>query len=163
LSVDNLNFKIYSAITTVDDYLQITGGNLNIGTSGTNVTLSSGSNGVYVPPGVVAQTLTGLGAGGGSTYTFANKSETFLTEIAANAFVNLNSTAPGTAEFCVDGTPTTTVNIYSPQAIQTNVSVQGAATLWMYANNVSTPQNVTVTQNTISGTGLFGNNGVTVS
>ena len=54
--------------------------------------------------------------------------------------------------------------LFSTQAIQVNVTVQRLASLSVLDNgNVSTTQNVTVTEKSISGTGLFGRNSVVLS
>lgn len=68
----------------------------------------------------------------------------------------------------VDGTPSTNVSIgtasNSTHGILANVSVDTAGSLSLSDfNNVSTPETVTVTESTIRGGGLFGNNGATVS
>ncbi len=50
---------------------------------------------------------------------------------------------------------------FSTHGIQNTVSVSGVGLLFLSDSaNVSTPENVTVTESTIAGTGLFGNNGV---
>jgi hypothetical protein len=56
------------------------------------------------------------------------------------------------------------VNDYSTQGIQASVEVFGAASLFVddHANSLA-PSDVTLTTSTISGTGLFGNNGVTIN
>ncbi len=52
---------------------------------------------------------------------------------------------------------------FSTKGIQSSVVVSGVGSLFLSdSGNVSTPENVTVTQSTISGTGLFGNNGATL-
>jgi hypothetical protein len=84
LSVDNLHFTIGNAITTVSDLFAITG-TLDVQTSGTNVVLS-GANGA-------AQTLSGMGFGGGDTLNYVNKNVVTLEEYAPNALISLNATA----------------------------------------------------------------------
>jgi hypothetical protein len=72
----------------------------------------------------------------------------------------------------VNGNSSTTLTIgrklsnglYSTSGIQANVTVEGLANLTVLDNgNDSTAQNVTVTEKSISGTGLFGKNGVVLS
>jgi hypothetical protein len=53
--------------------------------------------------------------------------------------------------------------LFSTKGIQGNVTVSGVGTMFLSdSGNVSSPENVKVTESTISGLGLFGNNGVTL-
>jgi hypothetical protein len=208
--LDGLTFQLSNAIASVNDEIAITG-TLDVQTSGTNVVLA-GSNGF-------AQTLSGMGFGGGDTLTYANKFDVKLDEYAASANILLNATAPAALEgfftvqlhsagdtttiaatpssvftrvradiapvanqatvklqanaggVAINGTSSTQVNVGQPQGnglsstkgIQSNVLVLGAGSLFLSdSGNVSTTENVTVTESSISGTGLFGNNGVTL-
>jgi hypothetical protein len=67
----------------------------------------------------------------------------------------------------INGNASTLVNITdgsTTQGIKANVLVNGASELYMFnGGNVLTPENVTVTDFSISGTGLFGNNNVTLN
>jgi hypothetical protein len=52
---------------------------------------------------------------------------------------------------------------FSTKGIQSSVVVSGVGTMFLSdSGNTSTPENVTVTESTISGTGLFGNNAATL-
>jgi hypothetical protein len=52
---------------------------------------------------------------------------------------------------------------FSTKGIQSSVVVSGVGTMFLSdSGNTSTPEQVTVTQSTVSGTGLFGNNGATL-
>jgi hypothetical protein len=211
LGVDGLNFFFDNALDEVIDTIPITGGPLNVTASGQNVEWSSQVNG--------PQTLTGLGAGGGSTLVFDVQNSVVLNETAADATVNLD--APGavgvdnsisvathaggdtvviaatsvptnvqtlgsgsevvlqanSAHVNVVGdsstNPTTTMIIGKFQSsndtdvtsgIQANVAVDNLKNLLITNDgNVSTKENVRVTEDSISGTGLFGNNSVEVT
>jgi hypothetical protein len=209
LLVDGLRFNLTSNIGSVTDSLKPEAGTLVVSTSGQNVALS-GSNGL-------TQTLSGLGLGGGGTFTFSNVNFVQLDEFASNANVALGATAAaagehffsvtmfgstndqafiqatpsavttsvvaaGNAAFVnllansgpvtINGSTSTIVNV-GEQApgkpggldtlagINANVSVSGAGHLLLAdSGNTTTAENVTVTESTISGTGLFGNNAV---
>ena len=122
LSVDNLTFHLSSAIAAVNDSLPITGA-FDVATSGTKVVLS-GSNGS-------TQILSGLGVGGGSTYSFANKSQVVVNEDGANALVTLNATAAaaGQHSFGVDlsGSDETLQINATPTSVDTIVVAPGIA------------------------------------
>jgi hypothetical protein len=203
---DGLNFEFSSALSAVTDVIHNTGGPLQVSTSGQNVVLNSGP--------INEQTLTGLGAGGGSTFTFAEKSSVQLNEFGADATVTLNApesealesslfvgthalgddvviaatsvptsvqTVGGNSEVVlrtntspvsVVGDPTSTMIIGalqsnggdSTQGVDANVQVQNMRLLLLSNSaNVSAAENVTVTQSTVSGTGLFGKSTVDVS
>jgi hypothetical protein len=208
LLVDGLRFDLTSNIGSVSDSLKPEAGTLTISTSGQNVSLS-GSNGIN-------QTLSGLGQGGGGTFTFSNVNFVQLDEISANADVTLSATAAaagqhffsltmfgsndqtfiqatpstvttsvvaaGNADFVnlqansgpvfINGSSSTIVNVGeqapgqpggldTTAGINANVSVSGAGHLLLAdSGNTTTQENVTVTESTISGTGLFGNNAV---
>lgn len=205
--VDNLTFQLDNAITSVNDFFQVTG-LFDVQTSGTNVVLS-GSNGS-------TQTLSGMGFGGGDTLTYANKNNVQLDEYAVNANVNLTATARDSLEnfftvqlhgagdtstivatpsnvftevradiapvanqatiylrsnaggVAVTGTSSTQLIVGQPQSngefstkgIRANVTAIGVGLVFMSdSGNTSVPETVTVTESTISGSGLFGNNG----
>ncbi len=209
LALDNLTFQLSSAITSVHDYLQISG-QLAIATSGTVVTANSGG---FAPVGDAAQTITGLGAGGGGTFTYANKGKILLNEFGANVSVTVNQPTPDSGESLftvkmfgtgdrlvtigatpsnvltnveddtsvspanfttvqlvgdagpveIEGNSTTFAVLGSTQSLHASVVVRNVGTLLLASELVSTPQKVRVTEFTITGTGLFGNNGVAVS
>jgi len=193
--VDNLTFTMTSAIASVNDTLQLTGGSLAVATSGSGVILtSSGSE----------QTFFNLGPGGGGTLSFANKSQVVLNEFGAATQVFLEASAAATGEQSVSlvlrGTGDTATIFATPSNVTTNVTddadsivkvqansgfvditgnnttnvtlgaadlqasveVNGAGSLAV-VNTGPITQDVTVSQSTISGTGLFGNNSVVVS
>jgi hypothetical protein len=87
---------------------------------------------------------------------------------ATNAIVNLwGNFGP----VIIDGDSSTGVSVGYPLAstgtitsgIEANVTVEGASYLVVNnSGNIGTFENVTVTEQTISGSGLFGNNGVTL-
>jgi hypothetical protein len=219
LSVDNSTINFSSAITSVVDFLPITGTD-DVQMSGTNVTLLNANN----------NEITGLGPGaGGSLLNFWHKPTLELDELAANATIHLNDPGhgplPGVPDppepspllvvnlhgagdttiiaatpanevtevqtviapvanpasvlleanagpVQVNGSSSTTLRIgqqlsnglFSTQGIQGNVTVQGAGSLSLLDNgDNSKAQNVTVTEKSVSGTGLFGNNNVALS
>jgi hypothetical protein len=213
LAVDGLNFRISSAISAVTDTIPLQGG-------GVLVVNASGSQNVTLTPQILAdtQTLSGLGGGGGSTLTYANKNFIKLNESAPSVTVTVNApfatileegisvntsgvgddvvvAAAGVvtsvvtkgsgsevlvqsnaAQVNVEGdsstNPTTTVvigkslgnNTDVTSGIQANVLVIDAKTLDVANNgNDSTQEKVTVTQQSISGTGFFGNSSVVVN
>jgi hypothetical protein len=206
LGVDGLNFRIFSAVDEVLDTIPITGGPLDVTTSGQNVELSSQVNSF--------QELSNLGPGGGGNFIFDVQNFVELNELAADATVNVN--APGAAGvdkgisvvthalgdtviIAADSVPTSVQTIGtdsevvlqantapvtvvgnqgstviigqnqpngtdSTKGIQANVLVEDMRTLIVSdTGNVSTQENVTVTEKNISGTGLFGNNAAVVS
>jgi hypothetical protein len=212
LLVDNLRFDLTSNIGSVTDSLKPEVSTLTVSTSGQDVSLS-GSNGM-------TQTLSGLGQGGGGTFTFSNVNFVQLDEFASNADVALGATAAaagqhffsltmfgstndqafiqatpsavttsvvaaGNAAFVnllsnsgpvtINGSSSTIVNVGeqapgkpggldTTAGINANVSVSGAGHLLLAdSGNTTTAENVTVTDSTISGTGLFGNNAVTLT
>jgi hypothetical protein len=211
IGLDGLKFQMNSAIDSVTDFLEKTGGPLVVNASSSqNVSLTSLGNGL--------QRLSDLGPGGGGTFTFANMPSLQLNESAADVTVNvdtpqaaseeqrisINTSGLGdtvviaadgvgtavhtagsdsevvlqaiTAPVSVTGdsstTPTTTLFIGQPQGnsgdvtsgIQANVVANGINTLIVDdSGNVSTKENVKVTESTVSGTGLFGNNAATLS
>jgi hypothetical protein len=195
LTEDNLTFHMDGPITRVIDTLQDTGGPLTVSTSGNGVILTSSGG---------EQTLSNLGPSGGSTFTFANKSQVVLNENAAftQVFLEARAAALGEQSFTLQmnaqddsasvlGTPasfitnvqaagndqivnvestsgtlnigggdTTDVNMVAV-GIQASVKINDVADL-VVTNTGSAAQNVTVTQDTIFGTGLFGNNSAEV-
>lgn len=205
LMVDNINFQIGPAISTVRDAFPITGTD-DVQTSGTNVVLQGDD-----------PKLTGLGFGAGGSLFADDKPEVELEEYAAGATIRLNELV-GNPVFAVNmhgsgdstiivGTPQTVLTevqtnvapvanpasvileanagpvvvngnpftqltigqklsngLFSTQGIQSNVTVQGLASLSVLDNgNVSTAQNVNVTEKSISGTGLFGKSSAVLS
>jgi hypothetical protein len=89
LLLGGATFEFNNAISTVDDFDQITG-TLYVATTGQNVSLG-GSLGFL-------QTLYGLGPSGGSTLNYGNKPSIVLEANAANASVSLNATAGAAGE-----------------------------------------------------------------
>ncbi len=203
--MDNLTFNLHSALTSVADFIQITG-TLDVQTSGTAVWLSNLNFGT--------QTLTGMGFGGGDNLTYANKPTVTLETFAFEADAFLNAASPATLEsnfsvimhgvgastsilttasgvttdvtaqgknqevnveanssfVLIQGNSSSLVFLghllangrYTTQGIQANVNVLNAQVLQMSDSGDSRPENVTVTDTTISGTGLFGNDAVKV-
>jgi hypothetical protein len=95
--------------------------------------------------------------------------QTDIAPVANSASVILDA---NTGPVVVNGNSSTALRIgqqlsnglFSTQGIQGNVTVQGAGSLSLLDNgNNSTAQNVTVTEKSVSGTGLFGNNNVVLS
>jgi hypothetical protein len=205
LLVDGLAFQFDNAIDSVTDTIQITGGPLDVATAGQHVVLSSIGG---------EQTLSGMGPGGGGTFTYANMRVVELNEFAADATVTLDAAGAAnletglsivthglgdtvviaatsvptsvqmigsdsevvlqanTAPVSVVGNPSSSMIIGALQAngndstkgIRANVTVNDMRTLILAdTGNVSTQENVTVTEKNISGTGLFGNNAAVVS
>jgi hypothetical protein len=219
LSVDNSNIHFDNSITSIIDFLPITGTD-DVQTSGANVTLLNKLN----------NEITGLGPGaGGALLNFWNKPTLELEEYAANATINLDDPGHGPLNGVPDppepsplfvvnmhgagdttviaatpanevtevqtivapvanpasvlleanagpvevyGNTSTTLRIgqklsnglFSTQGIQGNVTVQGVGGLSLLDNgNDTTAQNVTVTEKSVSGTGLFGNDNPTLS
>jgi hypothetical protein len=205
--MDGLDFKLNSAYTSVTDTIQATGGPLDVSTSGLDVVLSSSSS-----SNGVEQTLSGMGPGGGGTFTYANMSTVDLSEFAKNATVTLDATSvpssetqfsinleganeqatvvgtPNASNFLtavtasgsvqrvnvqsnlspvkVQGDSTTTTVIGQPKAndvlstegIKANVTVAGSTTLLVSDQADPTSETWDVTESTISGLGVFGNN-----
>ena len=105
----------------------------------------------------------------GTPATVLTEVQTNVAPVANPASVILEANA---GPVVVNGNPFTQMTIgqklsnglFSTQAIQVNVTVQRLASLSVLDNgNVSTTQNVTVTEKSISGTGLFGRNSVVLS
>jgi hypothetical protein len=204
-----VNFTLDSCITSVRDSIAINGF-LDVQTSGTNVLLTS-----TLSLGNLAQTLSGMGEGGGDTLTYLNKGNVHLETFAFGANVHLNAVLPEPQEtfFEVDmhgdqertaivDTPSgvlifihaegnnqtvsvgansngmliqgnSSTNVFlgqlqanggaaTTQGIQADVQVSGAKSLTIYDAGDTRPQNVTVTEKAIFGSGLFGNNNAKV-
>lgn len=218
LSVDNSFISFDKTITSVVDFLPITGTD-DVQADGTNVTLLNANN----------NEITGLGPGaGGALLNFWQKPTLELDDFAANATIHLDDpghgplpgvpdppepsplfvvnmhgagdstiiaatpanevtevqtvVAPAASPASVlleanagpvevNGNSMTTLRIglpsnglFSTQSIQGNVTVQGVGGVSLLDNgNNTTPQNVTVTEKSVSGTGLFGNSNVVLS
>jgi hypothetical protein len=111
--------------------------------------------------------------GAGDSTTIAATPSNVFTEVRAEiapvanqASVYLRGNAGGVAvtgnssTFLSVGQPLTN-GLFSTKGIQANVTAVGVGTMFLSdSGNVSTQENVTVTESTISGFGLFGNNGV---
>ncbi len=132
-------------------------------------------SGVPDPPEPAALFVVNMHGAGDSTVIAATPAnevtevQTTVAPVANSASVIL---AANSGPVQVNGNSTTTLRIgqqlpnglFSTQGIQGNVTVQGVGGLSLLDNgNNSTAQNVTVTEQKVSGTGLFGNNNVVLS
>ncbi len=104
--------------------------------------------------------------GAGDVANFAAAPVTTNVNVSGDAcFVNLGA---NTAPVTINGDGTTSVSLENTsgttKGIQANVNVQNAQQLVVIdLDNNTTQENVNVTESTISGTGLFGNNSVVVT
>ncbi len=207
LTMDNLTFDFTSAVTSVNDSIQLAGP-LNVTTNSQNVVLSA--------PAPETQSLSNLGIAAG-IFDYSNMGTVNLTETAAGAQINLDTSIAASLEsqfnVITDNTGDTVQIAATPSSVSTGVQVldrdsevvvqansgavsisgvpgstsvilgqlnsnQEFVTNGIKANvhvsnvgnlivenggNVSTKETVKVTQSSISGTGLFGNNAAVVT
>ncbi len=120
LTEDDIPFNMTRAVTRVIDTLQDTGGPL---------TVSTDANGVLLTSSGSEQTLANLGPSGGSTFTFANKSQVVLNQNAAftQVFLEARTAATGEQSFTLQmNAQNDSASVFAtPASFPTNVQAAG--------------------------------------
>ena len=151
LSLDGLTFLVNNTVGSVTDSVEPEGGSLTVVTDGQDVSLA-GSNGV-------TQTLSGLGLGGGGTFTFSHQNLVALDQGAAHADVVLDATAAVAGEhsfnLVLTNGPNDEVFIKAtPSTVTTSVNAVQANNAFVYLLSNSAP--VSIAGNTSTNVGVGG-------
>jgi hypothetical protein len=157
LLLDGLAFLLNDTIGSVTDSVKPIGGSLTVVTEGQHVSLT-GSNGV-------TQTLSGLGQGGGGTFTFSKQNLVALDEGAANAVVVLDATAGAAGEHffnltLFNGTNDEVFIQATPSTVTTRVDAAPANAAFVYLQSNSAPVSIVGNSSTFVGLGKAAANGL---